>query len=149
VQPGRIAGRVLAQIGHGAAQLLDEPIEDLPHAGQVGFFPQYVEEPRNIPLLGHLAFRFDADQPTEFLVATQLGQAGIGRGVSQQVRQQDHAPKDMYRVIVASPPPLIAEAIEQWAVGNRLQELSDGLQTGAEILSRVVCGRLKRAAYFG
>ena len=73
----------MAQIGHRKAQAFDQHIEDLLQEGAMRLLAEGLLEPRHVPFLGHAAFRLDADEAAQALVAEQFGEHGLGGEVPQ------------------------------------------------------------------
>ena len=91
---------------------------------------EHVLEARHVPFVGHAAFRLDADDPAQALIAAQLGEHGLGGDVPQGDPQHDDPPEHVHRVIVAPLAPGDAERVEQLAVGECGEQILDGLQRG-------------------
>ena len=92
---------------------------------------EHVLKARHVPLVGHAALRLDADDAAQTFVAAQLGEYGLGGGVPQRDPQHDDAPEHAHRVVVPPLAPGGAERVEQLAIGQRGEQILDGLQRGA------------------
>ena len=81
--------------------------------------------------LGTPALRLDADEPAQALVAAELAEDGLGGDVPQGDPQDDDAPEDMDRVVVAAVAAGAAERVEELGIGEGREQILDGLERGA------------------
>ncbi len=68
----------------------------------MGLLAEHLLESRDVPGLGHAGFRLDANQPTQAVIAAEFAEHGLGGDVPQDDPQDDDAPEDMHRVVVAA-----------------------------------------------
>ena len=92
---------------------------------------EHLLESRDIPGPGHAAFRLDADEAAQALVAAQLGEHGLGGDVAEGDPQDDCAPEDVHGVVIAALAAGPAQRVEQLGVGQGGEQILDGLQRGA------------------
>ena len=101
-QSGCVARGVLAQIGHGRAEVFDQRVEDVAQGLQVNGLAQHVEKTRQVVRPRDVADLGDAEDGTQSGIAVQLGQAVVEPDVTAQDAEHDHAPQHTDRVIVAT-----------------------------------------------
>ncbi len=57
-------------------------------------------------------FRLDANQPTQDVIAAEFAEHGLGGDVPHDDPQDDFAPEDMHRVVVAAVAASLAKRVE-------------------------------------
>ncbi len=77
----------------------------------MGLLAEHLLESRDVPGLGHAGFRLDANQPTQAVIAAEFAEHGLGGDVVGRP-QDDDAPEDMHRVVVAAVAAGLAKRVE-------------------------------------
>ena len=85
-------------------------------------------EPRNVPRVRHASFRLDADEPAQPVIAAQLAEHSFGGDMPKCDPQHNHPPEYRDREVITALAPSGSERVEQFAIGQRGEQILDGLE---------------------
>jgi hypothetical protein len=116
----------LAQIGYSNAQTLRQHVEDLTQLVQVGLLAEALDEAGDVPVVGDVRDRSQAEQSVQGRIATQLGQARSEGGMTQGDGEDDGAPQHRDGEVVAALAAGTLQTLQQRLVGQDLQQPPQG-----------------------
>ena len=130
VEVSGVSSRLLTKIGHRFAQPLNQLIEQGVQVRQVWFAAQPVEKAGEVPLVGHMLFGLDPDQPPQRFVSPQFGEALFDGGMPQGDAEYEDSPEHADRIIAASFSASLLERFVECFIGQDVEQLLDGFEGG-------------------